>query len=99
MTVSAGTDAGERGRREMSEKTREAFERWYSEYLGSTVSPARIEAAEAAWLSSRRQALEEAAKLCEAEQLDDPTDSADDIAYGNAVRDCASAIRREAEGK
>lgn len=51
------------------------------------------------WLSSRRVALEEAAAICEAEHLECPTRSDGDIAYDNAVRDCASAIRREAEGK
>ena len=93
MTVSAGTDAGERGRREMSEKTTE-FENWA--YAIENFAP-RIERVaemefgqaaaaiwEAAWLSSRRQALEEAAAIadgmlgCEADQV-------------------ASAIRREAQ--
>lgn len=38
---------------------REAFEAWYSEYLGKRVSPARIEAAQAAWQA--RAALSPAA--------------------------------------
>jgi hypothetical protein len=41
----------------------------------------------------RREALEEAAAAVRAEQLADPTDSPDDIAYDLAVRDCAAAIR------
>jgi len=40
------------------------------------------------------EALEMAAKECEKEHLQEPTDSADDVAYDMAVNDCAEAIRK-----
>jgi hypothetical protein len=40
------------------------------------------------------KALEMAAKECEKEHLQEPSDSADDIAYDNAVNDCAESIRK-----
>lgn len=43
--------------------------------------------------------LEEAAKVCEAEHLEAPTNEADDIAYDHAVNDCAAAIRALAAQK
>lgn len=46
-----------------------------------------------AWQASRRAALEESALAVRAEQLGDPTDSPDDIAYELAVRDCEAAAR------
>jgi hypothetical protein len=38
------------------------------------------------WKYCRAEALNEAALAAEAEMLEDPTDSADDMAYDNAVR-------------
>ena len=34
-------------------------------------------------------------EVCKEEHLLDPADTSDDIAYDNAVRDCATAISRE----
>jgi hypothetical protein len=45
------------------------------------------------WKAARKAALEEAAKVCEAEALEDPQAGTEDIAYDSAVRDCAAAIR------
>lgn len=41
---------------------------------------------------ARRQALEEAAKACEAERLCEPQDDSD-AAYDNAIDHCVQAIR------
>ena len=41
---------------------------------------------------ARRQALEEAAKACEAERLSEPQDESD-AAYDRAIDHCAQAIR------
>lgn len=51
------------------------------------------------WQASRRAALEEAALAVRAEQLCDPTDSPDDIAYELAVRDCEAAVRTLSAGE
>lgn len=45
----------------------------------------------ASWV--RAMALEECWEVVHAEQLTDPTDSPDDIAYNIAVRDCENSIR------
>lgn len=45
---------------------------------------------------ARRQALEEAAKACEAERLCEPQDDSD-AAYDNAIDHCAQAIRALAD--
>lgn len=50
-----------------------------------------------AWLSSRRQALEEAAAICD--QVDVQQQNDNGIADTGGAAACASAIRREAEGK
>lgn len=46
----------------------------------------------AAIAEARRQALEEAAKACEAERLSEPQDESD-AAYDRAIDHCAQAIR------
>jgi hypothetical protein len=44
--------------------------------------------------SARDGAIDECIKAIESERLVDPTDSADDIAYGNAINDCVRAVER-----
>jgi len=76
-------------------KQREAFEAWLRERPAfSWSSTSHRKAWEAAWKASRAAALEEAVKAAETEHLEDPTFSADDIAYDCAVEDCVAAIRR-----
>ncbi len=41
----------------------------------------------------RREALEEARKVCNSERLEDATDSVQDRAYQMAITHCADAIR------
>lgn len=41
----------------------------------------------------RREAIEEAARMAEAERLEEPTHHADDIAYNIAISHCAASIR------
>lgn len=48
--------------------------------------------AEGRVIAARRQALEEAAKACEAERLSEPQDDSD-AAYDRAIDHCARAIR------
>ena len=80
--------------------TAEKFGAWWTEkwepafeIMPSPLKLAWKEVAESAWKASRSAALEEAAKAIGSEMLDDPTDSADDIAYDNAVADCVCAVR------
>lgn len=118
MTVSAGTDAGERGA-QMSEKTRTDFESWAAgtalnvDRFGDEYSSDWTQSFWLCWLSSRRQALEEAAAIVEALRDDhckgtrespDPLDHCrpegdDGCDFVSAWNEAASAIRREAEGK
>jgi hypothetical protein len=77
-------------------KQRETFEAWFA---GSKLGPRRSEAdwnyhaAWEAWQASRAAALEEAEKECEAERLEGPIATANDLAYENAIGDCLRAIR------
>ena len=83
-------------------KQREAFEAWANEkgiplvmskcLMLDELRPTLL--AWKAWQASRAAALEEAVKAAETEHLEDPTFSADDIAYDCAVEDCVAAIRR-----
>lgn len=91
----------------MSEKTREAFDAWGKEQARSaervrvdigdlrSVKAAMEQIAWEAWLSSRRQALEEAAAIAESKV--DPEWPGDDLSVQAAS--IASAIRREADPK
>lgn len=54
---------------------------------------AERDALRAAVKEARKAALEEALIACNGEALEDPTGSADDIAYDLAVEDCRNAIR------
>ena len=70
--------------------TVQTFEKWWRKQCADhTLDGASRTEARIVW----EAAHENAAKACEAERLTDALDTPDDIAYNNAVRDCADAIR------
>ena len=69
-------------------------------------NPSIVELYDAAALATARAegykaGMERAAEICESEHLEDPTETNGDMAYDNAIRHCADAIRAEIgkEGK
>lgn len=67
---------------------------WLDYMLGKLAKlEAERDALRAAVKEARKAALEEALIACNGEALEDPTGSADDIAYDLAVEDCRNAIR------
>ena len=72
-------------------KQQEAFEAWRQECGYDTEAVKGV--LELAWQASRAAALEEAEKECEAERLEGPIATANDLAYENAIGDCLRAIR------
>lgn len=92
----------------MSENTeREAFEahmlkQWDSSPSAIWQNPGGtyvyVQSEWEAWTASRKQALEEAAQICEAERVDAQASGAsDDRAYNLAIEHCTEAIRQAAQ--
>jgi len=81
-------------------KQREEFEAWAADNTfyavartGDGYVSTVLQLAWMAWQASRAAALEEAEKECEAERLEGPIATANDLAYENAIGDCLRAIR------
>jgi len=71
-------------------KQMEAFEAWRQECGYDTEAFKSV--LELAWQASRAAALEEAEKAVEAERLEGPIATENDLAYENAISDCLRAI-------
>jgi hypothetical protein len=82
---------------------RAAFEAWFSDdgkwtaaiqRSGDGYMLAAAQTAWGVWQASAKATRERCIVVCNGERLIEPTDSADDIAYGHAIDDCIAAIRR-----